>query len=31
LTNHTASLWAALRDAARKTTVSGWGRLLGGL
>jgi maleate cis-trans isomerase len=31
LTNHTASLWAALRDAGRKTSVSGWGRLLGSL
>jgi maleate cis-trans isomerase len=31
LTNHTASLWAALRDAGRKTSVAGWGRLLSGL
>jgi maleate cis-trans isomerase len=31
LTNHTASLWAALRDAGRTTSVAGWGRLLGSL
>jgi maleate cis-trans isomerase len=31
VTNHTASLWAALRDAGQRTPVTGWGRLLGSL
>jgi maleate isomerase len=28
ITNHSASLWAALRDAGYRKPVTGWGRLL---